>query len=58
MAQAEVKKYYVSAYKEVEVNGKWYIKSTNFVIEAEDRTAAEWKVREKGYFPFSVIRAK
>ena len=51
-------KYYVSAFKEVEDNGKWYIKSTNFVIEAADRTEAEWKVREKGYFPFSVIRAK
>ena len=52
------RKYYVTGCKEYEANGKWYIKTTSFVIEAEDRTEAEWKVREKGYTPLSVQRFK
>lgn len=52
------RKYYISAYKEVEADGKWYIKAIKLVVDAENRTDAEWKVREKGYFPFSVIRAE
>lgn len=52
------RKYYVTACKEIEVNGNWYIKNTSFVVEAKDRTEAEWKAREKGYTPLSVQRFK
>ena len=52
------RKYYVSAYEEVKVGDRLLIKSTNLVIKAQDRAEAERKVREKGYTPFNVIRAK
>lgn len=50
------RKYHIIACKEIESNGNWYIKNTRFVIEAKDRTEAEWKVRDKGYTPLSAQR--
>lgn len=50
--------YLVTGCKEIEGNNEWYIKIETLEIEAKDRTDAEWKAREKGYFPFSVIRSK
>ena len=50
------RQYYGTGVKETEQDGKWVYRTERFIIEAEDRTAAEWKVREMGYTPISVTR--
>ena len=49
-----MKKYLVVACKDVCIDGKWFIKTSNFEVDAENETVAEWKIRSDGYSPLTV----
>ena len=46
-----MKKYLVTASKEINVDGTWCLKTFELSVEAETMDEAEWEVRKQGYSP-------